>query len=171
MQFQIGDAVVHPVRGAGVIAGLKRFEALGDKEEYYQIDLLRRTNTNLMIPVKDAESQGLRPAVPSNKLERVWRIFYKEPEQLPSNHRARYKVINERLQAGDIYQLTAAVRDMAWRRRENDGFTTKGKRLYEKGVRLLAGEIAVSQGIGLADAEEQIQEQLRAALPPEEAEN
>ena len=169
MRFEVGDAVVYPVRGAGVIAGLKKFDMEGDEQQYYKIKLLKRVKTNLLLPIKIAEDSGLRLAISPAKLDQVWQVLGAPPQELPSNHRSRYKVLGDKMSSGDIFELTEAVRDMAWRRIQNDGFTPKGKRLYRKGLRLLAEEIAVSLDIDLAAAEERIRAKVRKVFPPSEA--
>jgi RNA polymerase-interacting CarD/CdnL/TRCF family regulator len=56
---------------------------------------------------------------------------------------------------------------MAWRRKQDDkGLTHRGKRLYEQGMKLLAGEVAAVEEIDLSDARTQIWKQLRENLPP-----
>ena len=37
--FEIGDAVVHPTRGAGVVTGFKELQRRGTSERYYKIKL------------------------------------------------------------------------------------------------------------------------------------
>ncbi len=159
-KFSIGDAVVHPIRGAGRITAFKEFETQGTLKQYYEIKLLKQTNTSLMIPVGEAEEIGMRRAVTGAELERVWQVLGGEPEELPSNYRTRHKVINDRLQTGDVMQIAEAVRDAGWRRQTEDGLTQKGKELYKKGVRLLAAEIAVSQDTTLTKAKRQIKARL-----------
>ena len=59
---------------------------------------------------------------------------------------------------------------MAWRQQQEGRLTTRGKQMYEEGLTLLAGELAATQGIDLADAETQIKEKLKESfhekLPP-----
>ena len=160
-RFSIGDAVVHPIRGAGRVTGFKEFETQGSLKQYYEIKLLKQTNTSLMIPVGESDEIGMRRAVTDSEMETVWRVLEGEPEELPSNYRTRHKVINDRLQTGDVMQIAEAVRDAGWRRQTDDGLTQKGKELYKKGIRLLAAEIAVSQDTTLAKAKRQIKARLK----------
>ena len=55
---------------------------------------------------------------------------------------------------------------MAWRQEQEGHLTTKGKQIYERGMRLLAGEIAAVQGIDLAQAEIQVRAKIREGLTP-----
>ncbi|MFQ6101704.1 MAG: CarD family transcriptional regulator [Anaerolineae bacterium] len=158
--FKTGDAIVHPVRGAGVVVCIEERQWHGSRARYYRIKLLGQPSTSLMVPVKIAETMGLRRAIPQSKLRQVWRVLRADPNTLPTEHSKRYQVVEERLHAGDIFQVAEAVRDMAWRKQRGGGLTTRGKQMYEEGVKLLAGEVAATQGVALADAEIEIRERL-----------
>ena len=49
--------------------------------------------------------------------------------------------------------IAEVLRDLAWRREEKRHLTMRGNRLYERGMALLAGEVASVQHSDLADAE------------------
>jgi RNA polymerase-interacting CarD/CdnL/TRCF family regulator len=117
-----------------------------------------------MVPVGKEDNFGLRPPVPKDRLSRLWRILRAKPEDLPSDHKKRYAVIEEKLQDGDFFQIAEAVRDLAWRREEKRRLTTVGKRLYETGLGFLASELAAVQGSDVDTAEAEISEKLEASV-------
>jgi len=164
--FKVGDTIVHPIRGAGVVTHIEERQWRGSSDLYYRIRLLSQPDTKLMIPISTAETLGLRRAIPRSKLKRVWRVLRAGPNTLPTEHNKRYQVLKERLHAGDVFQVAEAVRDIAWRRQQNGRLTTRGQRMYEEGMKLLAGEIAAAQGIDLNDAEAQVAQRLRENLSP-----
>ena len=157
--FSAGDAIIHPVRGAGVVVGIEERQWRGSRDRYYKIQLLGQRGVTLMVPLDAAEMLGLRRTIPRSKLEQVWRVLQDDPRELPDNHKQRYQLLKDKLHAGDVFQVAEVVRDMTWRRRDSK-LTTVGKRLYDEGLSLLAGEIAATQDIDLSDAEVQITGQL-----------
>jgi CarD family transcriptional regulator len=166
IMFKVGDAIIHPVRGAGVVIGIERRPWRGRTDRYYTIRLLAEEGTTLMVPVDTAETLGLRRAVTESKLKRVWRVLRADPQRLPVDHKKRYQFLKEKLQSGDIIDVTEVVRDMAWRQQEEGRLTTVGKRLYDKGITLLAGEIAAVQSTEVENAEMEIRERLQELLSP-----
>jgi CarD family transcriptional regulator len=134
---------------------------------YYRIGLLSQPASSLMVPVVAAKELGLRRAVSRSRLSQVWKVLRTNPEKLPQEHKERYELLTDKLYAGDILQVAEAVRDMAWRRHREGRLTTRGKRMYEEGMTLLAGEIAAAQGIDIADAEAQVTGRLQEGLLPE----
>ena len=165
--FKEGDAVVHPIRGAGVVKRVVERKWRGADALYYRIGLLSQPGSSLMIPVGAAEDLGLRRAASQSRLSKVWKVLSTDPEKLPKEHKERYQLLEDKLHAGDVLQVAEAVRDMAWRRHREGRLTTRGKRMYEEGMTLLAGEIAAAKGIGILDAETQVRDKLQASLQPE----
>ena len=156
MKFSVGDAVVHPIHGAGVVTGIKEPRSLGGSKQYYSIELLGQPATLVMVPVKTAEKTGIRRPISRTKLKQIWHVLRANPEELPSKHELRYQLLKDKLHGGDIFQVAEALRDLAWRREEKRYLTTEGKRLFDEGLMLLAGEIASVQGGDYASAEAQL---------------
>ena len=164
MTFHIRDAVVHPNYGTGVITEIRERHILGQGKRYYSIDLLGEPGTTVMVPVGKEERVGLRPPISKKGLSRLWRILRAKPEDLPSDHKKRYALIQEKLHEGDPFQIAEVVRDLAWRREEKRRLTTVGKRLYDTGLGFLASELAAVQGSDVDAAEAQIAERLEASV-------
>jgi CarD family transcriptional regulator len=159
--FQVGDTVVHPNYGAGIVTEVRKLEFRGTQEKpYYWIKLLSQPETTVMVAVKNEEKVGLRSPIAQANLERVWRVLRADPEALPSDHNKRYHMLKEKLHRGDVFEITEVLRDLAWRRQEKRKLTTRGKRLYRTGLELLASEVAGAQGRDFESVAEQIQERL-----------
>lgn len=60
--FDIGDKVVYPMHGAGVIESIEEKEILGEKQKYY-VMRLPLGNMKVMVPMKNVKSIGLREVV------------------------------------------------------------------------------------------------------------
>jgi CarD family transcriptional regulator len=162
--FDVGDEVYHPTNGAGVIANLQKMPTLKKGQRFYKIHMLDKTKTVLMIPVKKAAEIGLRPAISKSKVSDILALLASPPEILPKKHKRRYKVCQDKLDTGNITLIAEVVRDLAWRRLENDKLNVPGRRIYKKALQLLIGELAIVQGLELLAAEEQVNEALKSQL-------
>jgi len=166
--FRVGDTIIHPRFGAGVVIDIKELGFLGnEKKQYYSIDLLGQRETVVMVPARRAAKVGLRYPVSESKLSEVWHILRTEPGALPDNHDRRCELLSDKLHGGDVVQIAEVLRDLAWRREEKRHLTIRGKRLYDEGMMFLAGEIASIQDGDLGAAEERISKMLMASLLPE----
>jgi CarD family transcriptional regulator len=147
-----------------LIAAIKELRSLGRAKRYYVIELLSQVDTTVMVPIQSADDIGLRSPLSPSQLSKVWSVLQDDPEILPSKHDQRYEVIRDKLNAGDLAQIAEAVRDITWRKEKRGYLTIEGKRLYDKGMLLLASEIASIQESDLAAAERQISWTLHNSL-------
>jgi CarD family transcriptional regulator len=163
MKFTTGDAIVHPIRGAGVVERIVERTWHGNAESYYRIRLLGQSGTMLMIPTSVAEKLGLRCAISRSDVRQLWCVLLAAPGNLPDEHKELQQFLQGKLGTGDIFQVAEAVRDMAWRQWKAH-LSATAKQLYEEGIRLLVGEIAATQDIEFADADIQFRARLREHL-------
>jgi CarD family transcriptional regulator len=159
--FNQGDTVVHPARGVGIVTCVEERQLRGTPEQYYTIELMDGLGTRVLIPVSAEDTLRLRPGIKVSELKSVWRVLAAEPERLPANYKERNRVVDERLADGDTLEVAAVVRDLSDREHRKGQLTIVTKRHLARSLTMLAGEIAASQGIDLADAEVQIRAKLR----------
>jgi CarD family transcriptional regulator len=164
--FQVGDRIIHPNYGVGNVIEIKQRHTLGSKRRYYSIELLNEPGTVVMVAVGSEEKMGLRRPIAKAKLGRVWRVLEDAPNELPADHDERCALLDEKLGGGDVLKIAETVRDLVWRRQERRNLTIRGKRLYERGMALLAGEIASVQDSDLLAAETLITSVLDKSLHP-----
>jgi CarD family transcriptional regulator len=159
--FRVGDKIIHPSHGAGVVTEIKELGFFGRQSKpYYSIELLSEPGTVVMVPVKDADRVGLRRPMSSSQLRKLWHRLREEPNELPSDHKERYSVVRTAIEDGDVFQIAEVLRDLWWKDYNVRKLTTEGKRLYAKGMRLLASEVAAIQNSDLTEAEARISETL-----------
>jgi RNA polymerase-interacting CarD/CdnL/TRCF family regulator len=164
MMFQVGDGVIHPHRGAGTVIEIEKLQCLGSDKLYYAIRLADGSRTQVWVAVQSAVEEGVRHPVSKSQSERVWGILSGDPETLPADHKERYELLRERI-GGNVFRVVAeVVRDMFWKSQRVRHLTIIGKRLYDKGIVLLASEIAIVQGCEFADAETRIRNALLSSL-------
>ena len=68
--FQIGDKIVHPMHGAGIIDGVVSRQTHGVTRDYYTLKLSVGGMT-LMIPTENSAEIGVRPVVEPETIDSV----------------------------------------------------------------------------------------------------
>ena len=156
--FKIGDPVVHPTRGAGVItAFVKRAE---EGKDYYQIEMLGEIALKLLLPVEKAVAIGVRPAIRAEELPQIWEILMAAPAELPKKSRKRYHLLKEKLAAAGTEQLAEVIRDVNSLRQADGSLKTRDRNIYLESLNLLAGEVAAIKGLDLLAARALVKEKL-----------
>ena len=68
--FQVGDKVVHPMHGAGIIDSIVQRKVAGQLQEYYLLKL-SVGNMVVMVPTNNTGEIGMRPVVSGQKAEEL----------------------------------------------------------------------------------------------------
>jgi CarD family transcriptional regulator len=154
--FDVGDKVVHPIHGAGLVMGIKKQDLLEQYHRYYVIDLAVDDRT-LMIPVSNAEEIGLRSISQQAALSQVWHTLGAAAKRLLDDYRERQERIQEKLKTGDVIRVAEVIRDLSALKRE-DHLTSFDTRLLERAQQFLACEVALVEGVQISEAERMIYE-------------
>jgi len=139
--FSIGDQVVYPKHGAGVIKAIEEREILGDKRKYY-IMQLPVGDMKAMVPLDNAEELGLRPVISEDEAEQVMEILAGDKSKMSRNWNRRFRANKEKIKTGDIYEVAEVVRNLAIRDQEK-GLSTKERRMLDNAKQILISELVL----------------------------
>lgn len=142
--LQIGDKVVYPMHGAGVISGIEKCDVLGEGRSYYVLQM-PMGDMKVMIPADKAEHIGLRDVIPEERVDEVRDVLEDEPERLMGTWNRRYHINLERLKSGDICDAAAVTRNLVVQERERR-ISAGERRLLD-----LARQIVVSELVYACD--------------------
>lgn len=154
--FQIGDRVVYPMHGAGVIEAVEEREILGERKRYY-IMRLPIGDMQVMIPVDGVEGVGLRQVISSEEMEQVLDVLRAERSKMSTNWNRRYRANTEKLKTGDIFEVAEVVRNLTLRDREK-GLSTGERKMLDNARQILISELVLARDIAAAQATELLDE-------------
>ncbi len=140
--FNLGDKVVYPMHGAGVIETVERKEILGEIKSYYVLKM-PVGEMKLMIPVDNVNNIGLRNVIDEEAVERVYDILRQSAVLNDSNWNKRFRDNMIKMKTGDIFEVAQVVRDLTYRDRER-GLSTGEKKMLVSAKQMLVSEIALS---------------------------
>lgn len=146
--FKLGDKVVYPMHGAGVIEAIEEKEILGEKKKYYVMQLPLR-DMKVMIPLGNASEIGIREVVNEEHIDQVLAILKDEETAMPQNWNQRYRANLEKIRTGDIMAVAEVVRNLV-RRDQEKGLSTGERKMLDT-----ARQILVSELILVKDMEEE----------------
>lgn len=94
--YNVGDHVVYPMHGAGVIVAIEEREVLGERQKYY-IMQLPIGDMKVMIPMNAVDDLGLRQVIGPEEVERVYQVLQGEETAMSSNWNRRYRANMEKI--------------------------------------------------------------------------
>ncbi len=154
---RIGDKILHPLHGVGVIEGITEEEVLGQNRKYYIVNLSMKRMT-VMVPVEQAEEIGVRKITKSHELEEMIEILkVKTISQMPTNWNRRYKFNLDKIKTGDIKEYAEVFRNLSLKEQKK-GLSMGEKKMLENVKSLIVGEIACAKNMDLKKASAYIDE-------------
>jgi len=167
MEYEIGDMIVYPRRGAGTITGVERMELVEGHRQYYVIDIPTGRLT-VRVPSEKVDELGLRPVVTESRLDALLDMLGREPVILPDNYKERQTGVREQLATGSAVPIVEVIRDLCGH--EQRRYLTKVDRdLLAEGRGYLASEFALILDRDVLDVQKLIDEALEPANETEDA--
>jgi len=143
--FNIGDKVVYPMHGAGIIEAIEEKEILGEKQKYY-IMKMPIGNMKVMIPLNHIEDIGIREVAREDEIQEAFNVLQGQESKMSSNWNRRYRANMDKIRSGDILQVAEVVRNLSLREKEK-GLSTGERKMLENAKHILISEIVLSKNI------------------------
>jgi CarD family transcriptional regulator len=160
MQFQVGDRVVHPVHGVGIIKTFSKQLMSGEKAyEYYQVVT---GTTTVWVPINDNGFVGLRKIASKESLNECRRLLREHPVPLNQDRQLRQLEIAKRLKGRLLPEVCEMVRDLRARSRQKPLGITEDN-LLRKIYKALCDEWAAVDGVTTQTALYEIESLLQEA--------
>ena len=137
--FNVGDKVVYPHHGAGVVEKVETRSIEGEKKKYFILSLCGG-DLKITVPEESTENVGLRSVITKTQVKSVLEVLCQKQSQMPSNWNHRYKKNRDKIRSGDVYEVAEAVRNLSIREREK-GLSTGEKRMLNQARQILLSEI------------------------------
>ena len=143
--FEIGDKIVYPMHGAGVIVAIEEREILGEKKKYY-IMKMPMGDMKVMVPIDNIEDIGIREVIKNQEVEQVLAVLSDDITKMPQNWNRRYRANMDKIKSGDIYEIANVVRNLMIRDREK-GLSTGERKMLNNAKQMLVSEIVLAKDI------------------------
>ncbi|WP_420910308.1 CarD family transcriptional regulator [Neobacillus muris] len=143
--FHVGDYIVYPMQGAGVIEAIEVREIQGEKQQYYIINM-PINKMQVMIPIAKVHKSGIRLATDLSNLENVMDIFYHGVTDTTLSMKERYKINTAKLRTGNFQEGAEVVRDLM-RINKNKSLNSSEKQMLESARKIFISELGVIRGI------------------------
>ena len=156
MTFEVGDHVVYPSQGAGVVEERTTRVVLGEKQEYLKVVFIRG-DMEVLVPLKKGEEVGLRHTVDADEIPRLLDAIRAADLTFPAQWPPRFRAEQEILAGGSAYDLARLIGVLAKRDVEK-GLAATEREVLDTARSMLASELAVVLDIDIEAAEAQLDE-------------
>ena len=151
--INVGDKIVYPMHGAGVIDSIEEKNILGEKQSYY---ILRMPGeVKVMVPTAKAEGIGVRDIIDKEAANKVFKVLETDSTEMDMNWNKRYRENMEKMKSGDVYEVADVVRNLSFKQKEK-GLSTGEKKMLLNAKQILVSELTLAENSNKDEMEEMV---------------
>ncbi len=150
--FEIGDKIIYPMYGAGIIEDIEVKDYDGSAEKYYVIQI-PNNNMKIRLMTTKSERMGVRQVGDREEIAKVFREVSEKDMTVSENWNQRYKDNMEKIKTGKLSDVTEVVKNLDAREKQR-GLSSVEKKMLNTARQIVLSEIIFSYDIGVEKAEE-----------------
>ncbi|HBR03725.1 MAG TPA: CarD family transcriptional regulator [Ruminiclostridium sp.] len=152
--FRIGDKIVYPMHGAGIIESIEEREILGERKRYYVMKM-PLGDMKVMIPINNVDGIGIRGIIDKNDADRVFKSLQCKSCEQSSNWNKRYRENMIKIKSGNIFEVAEVVKTLILRERSK-GLSTGERKMLSSAKQILISELVLAENMNPMDVEDLI---------------
>jgi len=151
MDFQVGDKVVYPNQGVGIIEQVSSRNVTGEPEMFYMLKL-GSTSMRVMVPMTNVSVIGLRRVAKRGVIGGILEYLERGGCKSAQDWKHRFKENSEKMRAGSIQQVTEVLKTLLILNHAKP-LSFREKRMLDRAWALIVDEVAVSRSVDRQVAE------------------
>jgi CarD family transcriptional regulator len=145
MDFQIGDKVVYPNQGVGIIEQVSTRNVTGEPEMFYLLKL-NSSSLRVMVPMSNVTNVGLRRVARNKEIGGILDYMEKGRSKAPQDWKGRFKQNCEKMRSGSLQQVGEVLKSLLVLNQAKP-LSFREKRMLDRAWALLVDEIAMARGL------------------------
>src|SRR5512142_1668352 len=109
--FHIGDRVVYPNHGVGIIEQIGS-RTLGAQSERYYLLNIKSSNLKVTVPFHSVEAVGLRPVVKNGEVKKILDFLCDGDSGNAADWKDRFKENSDRMRTGSLLEVAAVLKSL-----------------------------------------------------------
>ena len=154
MAFKVGDKVVYPNHGVGIIEEVKQ-RAIGDIEASFYCLRILSTDSTVMVPVDNTKAVGLRKVLARRDTKRVFKVLKDSEVTIYDDWKGRFQANSDKMRTGDIKAVAEVMKGLTMLN-EIKPLSYRERKMLDRARFLLVSELSEAGGKRSEDVETQI---------------
>ncbi|MEE8350184.1 MAG: CarD family transcriptional regulator [Acidobacteriota bacterium] len=154
MDYKVGEKVIYPNQGVGVIEEICTKNIAGQNEEFYMLRIVSN-NSTVMIPTSNVEVVGIRKLCGEKEVKQLFKILKAELNEHNPDWKNRYKGNVERMNSGSIFEVAKVLKNLFFLSFQKS-LSFREKKMFDRARQLVVSEIATVQDKAQDDVEKAV---------------
>ena len=140
MSFQLGDKVIYPNHGLGVVEKVEEKTILGTTCGFFHLRILSN-DTTVLVPVANVDNVGLRKAITDEEVERLFVLLGDGKIDNHANWKGRFKDNSDKMRTGSIYDMADVLKSLTFLAKSKS-LSFREKRMLDRAKALIISEVS-----------------------------
>ena len=162
MSFKVGDRVVYPNHGVGIVEKIMSRTIAEQEEDFYSLRILSNDST-VMVPLSNVDSVGIRPIMSKRDVTKVYKVLQNGKFDITDDWKGRYQENCESMRTGSIVDVATVFKNLSLLS-QSKNLSYRERKMLDKAKYLIVSEIAVVESAEEAKVEEQVDKALSKSL-------
>ena len=140
MTFQIGDKVIYPNHGLGIVQRIEDKTILGTTCGFYHLRIVAN-ETMVLVPVSNVDGVGLRRAIGDDEVERLFDLLGDGKIDNHQNWKGRFKDNSDKMRSGSIFEVANVLKSLTFLAKSKS-LSFREKRMLDRAKFLIVSEVS-----------------------------
>jgi len=140
VSFQIGDKVIYPNHGLGVVEKVEEKTILGTTTGFFHLRIISN-ETTVLVPVANVDNVGLRRAITDEEVERLFQLLGDGNIDNHQNWKGRFKDNSDKMRTGSIYDMADVLKSLTFLAKSKS-LSFREKRMLDRAKFLIISEVS-----------------------------
>jgi CarD family transcriptional regulator len=141
--FHIGDRVVYPNHGVGIVEQIGS-RTMGEQVEKYYLLNIKSSNLKVTIPFHSVMAVGLRRVVKNGEIQKILDYLSDGESENAVDWKDRFKENSDRMRTGSLLEVAAVLKGLLVLK-ESKSLSFREKKMLERARYLLVSELALAR--------------------------
>ena len=164
MVFQVGEKVIYPNHGVGVVESIQTRPTPTGKISLYQLRILAN-DSRVWVPQQNADGVGLRHVITAADVRKIFNLLGDGNIDQHPNWKGRFKENSDKMRTGSLYEVAVVLKGLTFLSRKKS-LSFREKRMLDRAKFLLVSEIAEVEEKPSAAVEERVDRALNKTFSP-----
>jgi CarD family transcriptional regulator len=161
MSFRVGQKVVYPNHGVGVIENIEQKQIGTEQQSFYALRLLFN-NSLVLVPIQNAGEVGLRTPISVADCEQLFNYLSEDFSKIATDWKMRFREFSEKVRTGTVFDVADVLKKLTFLSRCKP-LSFREQRLLEKAQYLVVSELTAVCRKKECEIEARVEESLNTA--------
>ena len=158
LQFDIGDKVIYPNHGLGVIERIEDRTILGTTCGFYSLRMAT-SDTTVLVPVDNVGDVGLRRAIGDHEVKKLFTLLGNGKIENHQNWKGRFKDNSDKMRSGSIEDAIEVLKNLTFLSKSKS-LSFREKRMLDKAKFFVVSEISEVSNEPVKSVDERVDKSL-----------